>query len=160
MHPSPVSRTLCAENGPGTRWPWPRCAGRDPRWTSTWTWRCVHIPTSCTNPRTDTAKWRGEWWCERISESVLVAIGISSYSYVFFLIYYIGTVSLIPCVLSLWNACGFRTMAWSRYNVMRMITWITMATKRFLWIFVRLLRKLLQMDRQMRWQISIFSFVC
>lgn len=40
----------------------------------------------------------------------------------------------------------FRKIAWSTYNVNRIITWANIATKRCLWIFVRAFRKLLQVN--------------
>lgn len=53
------------------------------------------------------------------------------------------TVLSMPCRLLLLTSCSLPMIAWSRYSVKRMTTCITIATKRFLWMRVRLLRKLL-----------------
>lgn len=53
------------------------------------------------------------------------------------------TVFCMPDIFSLAKSRPFRLIAWSKYNVNRIITCITIATKRFLWILVRAFRRLL-----------------
>lgn len=64
------------------------------------------------------------------------------------------TVFSIPEWLSLVIMWRFRIIAWSMYNVSRIITWIIIATKRFLWILVRVLRRLLHTETK---QINHFK---
>lgn len=53
------------------------------------------------------------------------------------------TLFCMPEMFSLEISWAFLWIAWSKYNVNRIITWITMATNRFKWILVREFRRLL-----------------
>lgn len=68
---------------------------------------------------------------------------------------WIFTVFCMAGIFPFGKSRPFRIIAWSTYNVNRIITCATIATKRCLCIFVRAFRKLLQYHHYFKWNYSI-----